>query len=547
MAKNKLTFCLLFLISSIYGREDFTYLIYFQDKPTCSPVKDSILFNRDGYERRKENISAFNQYDCPVNEEYVKAIVHAGFTIHGRSKWLNAIAVKTEDTSRLKILDNFDFIKEIQFLSIHATSDNSEEQHSESIPTPNEHFRSKYGYSYEQINCEKGIYLHDKGFKGQGIKIAIIDGGFSGADTIKTFKSLFKTGMISDVYDFVENTRYPFHTISHGTEVFSTMATNIEGKFIGTAPEATYCLFRTEDTHSEQLIEEFNLVRALEYADSIGVQLVNISLGYNDYDNEEQSYQWQELTSQHSIAVRGINIADEKGILVVVSAGNDGDTPWKYIAFPGNAVGALTVGAVDEDKQLAEFSSLGYPEMTTIKPDICAMGTRVATVDDMNMISRNDGTSYAAPITTGLIACLWSAYPTLKAYQIKDVVKKSASLYRTPNLSYGYGIPNFENAFWLLSSLKNGAVDLSLTEYFVYPKYFSDRLLVMIPENMQDDCIEVSFFDTWGRCISKESDCTGAEFTISIEGDFLPALQTGSYFIKVSGAKSTIVQRLFKN
>ena len=546
MAKNRLLFFFLFIVSKLYCNDEYAYIIYFNDKITCSPVKDSTLFNPDGYQRRKENTTSFNQYDCPVNEHYIKAICELGFTLHGRSKWLNAIAVKTTDTSILSQLSSFNFIKRTQILSVQYDGENTESIHARYILNDSEILQEKYGYGYHQINCEKGIYLHEKGFKGQGIKIAILDGGFSGVDTIIAFKKLFQTGRLAEAYDFVENDKNPYHGSSHGTEVLSTMAANQSKKLIGTAPEATYCLFRTEDTRSEQLIEEFNIARALEYADSIGVQLVNISLGYTNYDYFNQSYSWSDLTRQESIAVQAINIADQKGILVVVSAGNEGDEYWKYIAVPGNASGALTIGAVDSEKNLAAFSSIGYTEMRTIKPDICAMGSYVATIDDENALGMSDGTSFSTPITTGLIACLWQAFPTSKASQIKDVVKKSASQYKKPDLNYGYGVPNFEHAFWLLSYAKNMNSPIMPTEYAVYPKYYHDKLILLTPKNNIDTFIEIQLFDFWGNCISKEPIHLTNAVAISIQEDTIKWLEKGAYFIKLIGTNSTIVQKIIK-
>ena len=301
-----------------------------------------------------------------------------------------------------------------------------------------------YGsFAYEQIAQLNGLALHGAGFKGEGMTVAIIDGGFFNVDVIKGFQNT----KILGTKDFVDPTENFYATGSHGMMVLSCMGANIPNYMVGTAPEASYWLIMSEDGASEQLIEEDNWSAAIEFADSVGVDVINTSLGYYDFDNKADNLGYESLDGHTHICSKSASMVASKGMILCCSAGNEGNGKWKKITAPADAIDVLTVGAVDPDGSRVAFSSQGNTADGRIKPDVMATGLPSAVYSTAGSLTYSAGTSFSSPILCGMVACLWQALPNLNAYQIMDVVRKSGNRADNPDELYGYGIPDFFKAY----------------------------------------------------------------------------------------------------
>jgi serine protease AprX len=472
-------FLFLFQVSFIYSQVQSTkqYLLYLDTKDYEEFASKRQI--------NQGNISLNDSLDCPIKRLYFSILAKNNINVIGHSKWLNAIAISIDESQDIDNIKNLPFILKYEYLSEikdikneNSIQDNLKTTFSETLKPET------------QLKMENGTYLHENGFKGKGITIAILDGGFSGADTNIAFMKLRMEDRIKYTYDFVEEDNNPFHGSDHGANCFSIMAAQKPSNLLGSAPDANYILLRTEDTKSEQKIEEFNLVRGLELADSLGAKIVNISLGYYKFDNNLGSYNWESLTKQESISQIGVELAAKKGILVVVSAGNEGDEQWRYLGFPANAAGALTVGSVDNSGMHSYFSSEGYPNQTIIKPDLVAMGEDVFLREIDDEIEIGNGTSYACPIIAGLSACLWQAFPALKAEDIIEILQKSGDQYFQPDRLKGYGLPNYKTAFFLASrKIFNTPIP---TQWTILPNQYEAELFLFVPNTSQNGALNVT-------------------------------------------------------
>jgi hypothetical protein len=318
--------------------------------------------------------------------------------------------------------------------------------------------------------------LHQQGFTGNGMIVAVLDSGFSNVDQMGAFENLRNNGKLLDGYDFVDRTDnvYAFTGNDHGTKVLSDMAGFIQDEFVGTAPDASYYLFRTEDVFSENPVEESYWVEAAERADSLGVHIINSSLGYTTYDRPEYSYTPSEMNGTTAFISRGASIAAQKGILVVSSAGNSGHVSWETVGAPADSPDVFSIGAVDNNGDYAFFSSVGSSAQPTQKPDVVARGLSAFVVNDQNNIITNSGTSFSSPIIAGALACLMQALPNKSPEQIKQLVRESSSQFSAPDNFLGFGIPNFSDALQLGLSVD----DEQTVKISVFPNPVKNNLII---------------------------------------------------------------------
>jgi subtilisin family serine protease len=328
--------------------------------------------------------------------------------------------------------------------------------------------------------------------------VAVIDAGFTNVDVIPLFSSVNMRGW----KNFVPEGDI-FASSDHGTKVLSTMATNQPGILMGSAPEAEYWLLRSEDVTSEFPVEEDYWVRAVEYADSLGVDVVNTSLGYNHFDDKLLNYTHADLTGDVSIMSIAADMAYEKGMLVVVSAGNEGNKPWQKSTPPGDAKNVLTVGAVDGDSLIASFSSRGLTADGRIKPDVVSVGSLTFTIGQEGVIGFTSGTSLSSPFLAGLAASLWSINPDLHRSELIDIILSSSDRYALPDSVYGHGIPDFQKAMTkMLSQLK--VEDETVTEeYFTFSRPSRNNLLITLTAPVfSADAYQVNLLAESGRLLA---------------------------------------------
>lgn len=466
---RKLAFILLALIATgVYaaGRrgisanyiqlpQEFRYRLRLTDKANnpYSVSRPEEFLSAKSIERRKRMGLVVDEYDLPITPDYLKKIGDTGARIFNYSKWNNTVQVSLPDTTDgvLANLRALPFVEDVML--VYAAPDSVEfddPKHRLDIvitnPSVCEDTDSEYGFAQKQAEQLNVPALHRRGFRGNGMTIAVLDGGFYNADTINGLRDAKVLG----TRNFVRPDRNVFEEHSHGMMVLSCIAPNIKNSIVGTAPEANFYLFVTEDTWFEYRGEEDNWCAALEYADSLGVDVVTSSLGYTHFDTPEAKLEYSWLDGEHELNSRSASLAASRGILLCNSAGNEGDESWKKIGFPADAKDILTVGAVDAKGVNTVFSSIGYSADRRVKPDCMAMGGRTTVFDTSGGISHSNGTSFSCPVMAGAVTCLFQAFPNKRPTDIIEAIHQAGNNARYPDEVYGYGIPDLLKAFeWL--------------------------------------------------------------------------------------------------
>ena len=401
-------------------------------------------------ERRKRQGLSVDSTDLPVSNKYLRQIekVSPKATIIGTSRWNNTVLVHANDTTIFSSIAALPFIVKVERVweSPDSIPKMVKQDFHDSFNAWDSIKGTPYGHGKDQIEMVNGQRLHNIGMKGKGITIAVLDGGFQNADKIPAMQHVNIVGTKDFVYP---NSPFFYQETDHGTKVLSAMGANEPEVLVGTAPEARYWLLRCEDQQTEQPVEEDYWVMAAEFADSVGVDIINSSLGYNDYDGDSAYYHQRDLDGQTAFISHTASILAKKGIILVNSAGNSGMGPWKKIAFPADANDILTVGALNAEKKNAPFSGVGPTQDGRVKPDVMALGSPASLISGRGTVIRDMGTSFSTPIITGLVACLWQALPNKTALEIIELVRRTSSSYEKPDNIYGYGIPNFWRAYMI--------------------------------------------------------------------------------------------------
>lgn len=525
MKKIILFFAFIFSINAI-AQEDAW--VYFNDKPNFQTFFDNPLsmLSQRALDRRNNQNIAIDIKDVPVFQSYIDQITAAnGITVMAKSKWLNCLHI-SGTVDDINALTTFSFVQKVRFAnaSLNTGGRFSSLNKSNKIKKVNKildvQTTFNYGNSNNQIQMLNGNLLHQQNYTGAGKIIAVIDAGFPGVDVLPAFQRLRNNNLILGGYDFVDRNEDIYGDNSHGTLVLSTMGGYAENQLVGTAPDAAYYLFRTEDALSENPVEESLWVEAAETADSLGVDVINTSLGYFDYDNTSYSYTYENLDGITSFISRGADVAFSRGMVVVVSAGNSGSTANPFIGVPGDAINVLTVGAVNSTGQYAAFSSIGPTFDQRIKPDVMAQGQSAVVCNQNGNIISASGTSFSGPITAGLVACLWQALPTKTNAEITQIIKSSADNYTTPNAQYGYGIPDFSLA--LTNALSSKGFSDSI--FILSPNPTNGLINIIFPEKIN---AQIIIFNSVGQKIVEKS-ISKDLFSIDLSN-----LSNGIYFYSI--------------
>lgn len=438
---------------NIFSSEGYMFRVQLKDKGQTGYTIDKpeeFLSKRAIERRKRQNISIDNS-DLPISSAYINVIEELGCTVVAKSKWLQTVSIYCNDSLFVEKINQLDFVDSTTF----AWKGDTARTTARELPRSKrfvEKPKSEYGYGDVQIKTVNGNFLHKEGYKGKGMEIAVIDAGYTNLKEILLLDNV----SIKGVKDFVYNGNNIFESSDHGLKVLSVMASNRPNIFVGTAPEAKYWLLRSEDSRSEFPIEEDYWAAAAEYADSIGVDIINASLGYHTFNAPAKSYTHEQLDGKTAYITRAANMAASKGIFVEVSAGNDGANIWENIAFPSDAANVLTVGAIARDSTIAYFSSRGLTADGRIKPDVVAVGFSTAVIASTGEVDLANGTSFSGPVMSGLAACLWQSAPSLTNIELLDIIRKSSDKYATPDGIYGYGIPNMKTAFLLAGNTPSG-------------------------------------------------------------------------------------------
>lgn len=434
------------IVVPLVAMENYGFRVYLKDKAESVYELDdpgSFLSEEALVRRQLRNIEVTEE-DIPVSPIYIERLQELGTKPVVSSKWMNTVVVATEDSSvvtRIAALEMVDSVKWVwkgkQREEIYSREESDRLMPSKTL------LKSHYGYAEKQIRMLNGVKLNKVGYTGEGMRVAVVDAGFLNVDRISAFDSLQLIG--------TRNIIFPEETVfagdEHGTKVLSCMAANLPGLMVGTAPKASYLLLQSEDVRSEYPVEEDYWVAAVEYADSVGVDVISSSLGYYVFDSDELSYTHDELDGKTAFISRAASVVAEKGILLFSSAGNEGNGSWGKITFPADVPSLLSVGSVTDEKKKSSFSSVGLTADSRIKPDVVALGTGSCVIDWCGDIRYSSGTSFSTPILAGLGVCLWQALPDLTNLEIMELLRQAGSQCKTPDVELGYGIPDVYKAY----------------------------------------------------------------------------------------------------
>lgn len=403
------------------------------------------FLSRKALERRKRQNLPVDSTDLPVCSKYVEQIRRQGVRIVVTGKWDNFVTVACNDSTLMEGIAALPFVRSVE--RVWTAPANRRYMSTEHDPVDSTLLKTDearyYGTGTEQIQMSHGDSLHAAGFRGEGMTIAVVDAGFHNVDRLPAFQQT----RILGTRDFVNPSSDIFAESSHGLMVLSCIGTNQPNALVGTAPEASFWLLRSEDEYSEHLVEQDYWCAAVEFADSVGVDVLNTSLGYYEFDDVTKNYRYCDLDGRHALISRQASRVADKGMVLVCSAGNSGAGTWKKITSPADADHVLTVGAIDKNGVLAPFSSLGDTADGRVKPDVVAVGLNSDVICTDGKQCRANGTSFASPIMCGMVACLWQACPTLTAKELIELVRRSGDRASCPDNIYGYGIPDVWKAY----------------------------------------------------------------------------------------------------
>lgn len=533
---------ILFIWSSFSQAQEHAW-VYFKDKPDATSflAAPHLMLTQRSLDRRTKQGIAVNEQDVPVYPAYVAEVATStGITLKARSRWLNAIHVLGSQIDINNLL-NLEAVDRIEFANKNIGN---------AFPTsivPQKKFSKinklksvleyNYGNALNQTTMLGVDEFHKKGYDGKSLEIAVIDAGFSGVNTAGAFSHLLDNDLVNGEilggYDFV-NKRTDFYQptgTTHGTQVLSTIAAIKENEFVGTAPKASFYLYVTEDESSETPLEESLWVQAAEKADSLGVDIINTSLGYSQFDESKYNYTYSSMDGKTTFITRGAAIAAEKGMIVVNSAGNSGNDAWKYLTAPADAENIITVGAVNPNESITSFSSFGPSADNRIKPETLAQGGAVYVVDENNTVKTSNGTSFSGPIIAGVTACLWQAFPLKTSLEIRQMVIENSEKFLMPTNQEGYGILR-------IGSLVSEAlsVELHSKEKLFYVMQDSSTKTIEIVSKEKDLIAEL--YSTLGNMLVQKK-IIPSDNQICLEN-----YTNGVYYLKVSHLGTSEVQPL---
>ena len=516
------------------------HLVYFRDKansPFSVTQPQAFLSVRAVARRTRQGIAVLPR-DLPVNPAYLAQVraVAGGPRVVYTSRWFNSAVVSCDSATLARIV------------ALPAVNRANTLNRRERAPMPDvapvpvappvaartAATRAQYGRAYRQNLQIGALAMHDAGFRGEGMSIAVFDAGFPGVNQIPALQPLYQQQRLLSTRNFVDGGTAVYQSSAHGTNCLSAMAGNQSGYYIGTAPRASYHLCLTEDVGSETRAEEANWLAAAEYADSAGVDVISSSLGYYEFDNAADSYTYANMDGRTALSTRAAVVAARVGMVVVTAAGNEGNSPWRYIIAPADADSVISVGAVDSLGIRASFSSFGPTSDGRIKPTLSAMGRDAAVMRANGTVFRGNGTSYACPILAGMVAGFWQANPTLTAQQVIAALRSTASLASTPNNSLGYGIPNFVAAYNAVNPSNPLAAAESATPgqaLALYPNPGAEGYLTLaLPTELRGRPLQVRLFDARGAVVVRQQlPAAAAEASLQ-----LGRLAPGRYTCEVS-------------
>ncbi len=514
------------------------YVVFFKDKSgtTYSISNPLAFFSQRAIDRRAKQGIVVTESDFPINQNYVNGVKSTGAEIYFRSRWMNALLIQC-DASLISAIEALTYVDRIEFVAPNTRLLNSGRTKNilESKDTKAEEATDA---QLHQLGIDE---MHQDGFKGEGMLIAIFDDGFSGVDNAAPFQAIFSEGRIdlNSTKDFVKNSNDVFQYDDHGTEVFSVISAYQPGTFTGGAYKASYQLYVTEDVSTEYRIEEYNWLFAAERADSVGVDVINSSLGYYDFDDASMNYSKSEMDGKTSTISKAAQFAADRGMLVVCSAGNEGSIAWQIITTPADVDDVLAVANVSSTGLRAGSSSKGPSADGRIKPDVAALGSGTSVIRPNGSLGSASGTSLSAPLITSFAAGLWQQFPSLTNKQIMDAIRKSSSNASNPDTFLGYGIPNYRAAVNYLEQLTQKNI------FDVYPNpTLSDSIFIKPFNPGQVSSCKIQLLSAQGQLIYEgQNSFSWLNTTAALN---VSSLSSGVYFLRIFWNDKRFTHKLVK-
>ncbi len=514
--------------------DEYYFFIQFTDKnnsPYSLSEPEQYLSER-ALQRRSIFGIAPDSTDLPVNPAYIQQIQLQGVNLHSTSKWLNGITVLTADSTLIHPLRQLKFVKQVQYTGLRTTI-NLQSPYKTSV----EYDAEDYGASLAQINQLKGTKLHQRGADGRGVLIAVLDAGFKNVDTNPGFDSLRVNNRLAGSVSVVDPSIDVFREDQHGALVLSAMVGNIPGKYLGTAPAASYYLVQTEYAPTEYLVETDFWVRGAELADSIGADIINSSLGYTEFDDPAMNFSYADMNGRVARSSIAAEMAAQKGIIVCNSAGNSGNLSWRYLSSPADARSILSVGSVDIAGNTSSFSSYGPASDGRIKPEVAATGTRTALLSTSGTVIYSNGTSFSSPLVAGMAACYLQLTKEQNkessVHQLIENILKTAHLSTSPDPQLGYGIPDFSKLPELISGT---TTKVGSKPFSIFTNHTSGEVIITLtPELVK---VNLRLFDSTGRL---QYSVDNSEGSILIPGE---KTVPGVYIVQITMANHTFTEKI---
>ena len=574
MKKSFLLILLAFTTVSGFSQVNWgdKYFVKFTDKDNSPYSLDNPeeYLSQRAIERRERYDIPIDMYDLPVNPQYIEAVQDVGVEVSNPTKWLNGVIVQTNDPSKIDEIEALPFVEStVKNVMLGSNKVNLGIHDPREVPnnplglnkpfgmneryegTPMDLKSTKqitsldYGEGYNQISQIGGIPLHDDGYQGQDMVIAILDGGFTYTDEMDAFDSLYMNGQVLSTYDFVSGGTNVYQGSTHGTAVLSTIGANMPGELVGTAPKASFHFLRTEDTGSEYLIEEYNWVSGAEYADSAGADIINSSLSYKEYDDPQQSHTYQDMDGNTAPATIGADRAMSRGMIVVNSAGNSGNSStWPWVGAPADGDSVFSIGAVNAWGEYVGFSSIGPTADGRLKPNVMAQGSGTVVASIYGGTATSSGTSFSSPIIAGMTACLWQMDPTRRNTDVLNSIEMSGSMAGNPDYEMGHGIPDYAMASIILSGFDPDIVG-NPDDIEVFPNPFSDKIDILY-NSPDTQSVVITISDITGKQVYHRENIRRKTGLNHFRVNGLDNLKQGAYILKISSDGMISTKKVLK-
>ena len=523
------------------------YVIFLSDKDGTAYSLDRPLeyLSPAALERRATQGIALDSSDLPVNADYVTQLAEAGAEVYYTSRWLNAVMVDGDRNP--DVYQQMDFVNRVELIKP-TRADGGRGRGSDGGASYSGNTSAAAESPEAQLlnvlqNEMLGIdAMHEAGYTGQGISVAVFDGGFKGVDTVSYFRHLYENGQMIPGYDFVGNSPNVYRYGQHGTEALSCIAAYQPGVLEAGAYEANIMLCITEESGSEYRVEEYNWLFAAEMADSAGIDVISTSLGYTTFDDPAMNYRYEDLDGNTAVITRAVNLAAKKGILCVISAGNEGSGRWRYVSPPADAIDVLSVGAVSSSGDRVSFSSFGPTADGRVKPDVSALGLQTVVVNARGDVVRSNGTSFSAPLIAGLTAGVWEAFRDETNLEIIERIRLAGNSSLAPNNELGYGIPTFPTAVLVPSPDEE---EIREANYRVYPNPIeSGKLFVEAKIRDLSFPVEVRVYNSTGQLVMQNrftSDTFSPTLSLDTSG-----LGQGVYILHILSPTASDTMKVIK-